>query len=514
MLKRLTKRFIFLFIVVVALFLPTKISSQAAFKIIATSTETKFVRGVRHTVIKGEIEYNGVRSPQIINYTGANVKVNKNVKVVVGDSYQEHGLGRDNLRGQIYSTNLRYGGAIKIISGVNGDFFHINTTGTSVTAHVRDYEVIFPGTTYARTLVGFKPNGDVVHGKPIFTGYEVLVYDEDGALKLKQIKVPAFNRAPRNENEVIAYFNEYKKDVTSSGKKMVFTGIDVKSDGSGSRYFAKGKLDFITTGDAAIPNNGFVLVGESIFEEGLITETDTVVIQNVLGGEFADIRYAMGGYDYLVIDGEPQTSFFTDEAFYRTRAPRTAIGVKNDGTIFFVVVDGRQKPLGMEGVSLMELGEIMAYFGADVAVNVDGGGSSTIALYNEETDNYDILNSPSDGNLRSNANGMFFVVGELEEPLPPVAFPDLRPVLSMPENIYFTAEGNLVFEPVENALYYQILIDGKKKITSELPNVALDLDLGEYEVQVKAFGNHEEFRLSAYFSNKYFFLFKWNADIN
>ena len=239
-------------------------------------------------------------------------------------------------------------------------------------------------------------------------------------------------------------------------------------------------------------------MGESIFEEGLITETDTVVIQNVLGGEFADVRFAVGGFDYVVVDGEPQTTFLSEPSYHRTKKPCSSIGIKKDGTVFFVTVDGRQKPLGMEGVNLSELGEIMAYFGADYAINIDGGGSSTMAIFNEQTEEYDIVNSPSDGSLRENANAIFLAVGELEEPLPPVAFPDLRPVLSIPENIFFTDEGNLVFESVETAEYYQVLIDGKQKITTKTPSLFLDLDLGEYEIQIKAFGNHEEFKQSAY----------------
>ena len=107
MLKRAIKRIIFLGIVGTLFIIPTNVYSRAVFKINATSTETKFIRGVRHTKIIGEIEYNGVRSPNIINYTGANLKVNKNVRDIDGDNNQNHGLELGYLRGQINNTNLR-----------------------------------------------------------------------------------------------------------------------------------------------------------------------------------------------------------------------------------------------------------------------------------------------------------------------------------------------------------------------------------------------------------------------
>jgi len=58
--------------------------------------------------------------------------------------------------------------------------------------------------------------------------------------------------------------------------------------------------------------------------------------------------------------------------------PRTAVGASADGaTLWLVVVDGRQ-PRYSEGVSLAELAEFLLELGADVALNLDGGGSSTL----------------------------------------------------------------------------------------------------------------------------------------
>ena len=76
-------------------------------------------------------------------------------------------------------------------------------------------------------------------------------------------------------------------------------------------------------------------------------------------------------------------SFLTD------RAPRTAIGWQSDGTILLVVVDGRQ-PQWSIGMTLAELAELMRDFGCQEALNLDGGGSTTMVVQDR------VVNRPSD----------------------------------------------------------------------------------------------------------------------
>jgi hypothetical protein len=82
-----------------------------------------------------------------------------------------------------------------------------------------------------------------------------------------------------------------------------------------------------------------------------------------------------------------------DEALH----PRTAAATNNSGTILWlIVIDGRQKNYS-EGVTLWELAEIILEFGADFALNLDGGGSSTMVLRGDSGTN--ILNAPFHTNI-------------------------------------------------------------------------------------------------------------------
>ena len=89
---------------------------------------------------------------------------------------------------------------------------------------------------------------------------------------------------------------------------------------------------------------------------------------------------------------------------YEKFNPRSAVGFNQDSTkVYFVVVDGRQSNLSV-GMTLDELANLMLSIGAHNAVNLDGGGSSTLVIHNE------VVNSPSDaGGERSVANALFAV---------------------------------------------------------------------------------------------------------
>jgi exopolysaccharide biosynthesis protein len=88
----------------------------------------------------------------------------------------------------------------------------------------------------------------------------------------------------------------------------------------------------------------------------------------------------------------------------REMHPRTAIGIDYDtGHVLMLVVDGRQS--FSRGYTMVELANLMQALGADDALNLDGGGSST--MLGLRTDGVlDVLNSPSDGFERQVANGL------------------------------------------------------------------------------------------------------------
>ncbi len=95
--------------------------------------------------------------------------------------------------------------------------------------------------------------------------------------------------------------------------------------------------------------------------------------------------------------------------------PRAAVGIKEDGTVFMVVVDGRSEK--SKGLTLTELANYMKKHGCVSAINLDGGGSAQMGICDPETGEFRIVNSPSDGQERPIANAIL-VVSDREPNVP------------------------------------------------------------------------------------------------
>ncbi len=102
------------------------------------------------------------------------------------------------------------------------------------------------------------------------------------------------------------------------------------------------------------------------------------------------LHNAVTGSDQIVTDGMPLEDQ-PDRSFFTTAHPRTAIGITKNHTLLLVTVDGRQ-PGVSEGMPLNELAELMIELGAVQALNLDGGGSTTLAIADPDPR---VLNLPS-----------------------------------------------------------------------------------------------------------------------
>jgi len=91
-------------------------------------------------------------------------------------------------------------------------------------------------------------------------------------------------------------------------------------------------------------------------------------------------------------------------SFATNRHPRTVVGIDATGTqLTFLVVDGRQPKLSI-GMTLAELSHEMIQLGCTAAINLDGGGSTTLVYRDPQTKKLAIMNSPSDSKERSVAD--------------------------------------------------------------------------------------------------------------
>jgi hypothetical protein len=140
-----------------------------------------------------------------------------------------------------------------------------------------------------------------------------------------------------------------------------------------------------------------------------IATDHTVHFGNGLPAETLDpaLRQILGGSQMIVSNG---LALDYTSRFATNRHPRTAAGIDRTGTrLTLMVVDGRQPKLSV-GMTLRELSKEMIRLGCYSAINLDGGGSSTMVYRDPNTHALKVINSPSDTRERAVAEALGITV--------------------------------------------------------------------------------------------------------
>lgn len=191
----------------------------------------------------------------------------------------------------------------------------------------------------------------------------------------------------RKENEVIAYTPEFAQTTLTDP-----SGIEI--------IVRNNKVTEIydSRGSSLIPYNGFVLSGsgETVktlrkFKTGDVVKLQADIYSNQKPDVSGVIEDIVSGVPQLIKNSEIKITWQEEKqgkAFVETHHPRTAVAKLKDGKFLMVVVDGRSEASG--GIGLPDLAAFLLEQGATDAMNLDGGGSSTMFLDGK------VVNRPSD----------------------------------------------------------------------------------------------------------------------
>lgn len=248
--------------------------------------------------------------------------------------------------------------AANAVAGINGSFFFGN--GTPVGALIVNGQVI-SSPHLNRTALLIKKDGES----------EIDSLRMDGYLKMHNGETLSFSgvNQPLNHDGIMVYTPDYQTTDPSG----VSTNIVV----------VNGSVESITYGETRIPGNGFVIsangtAGEAIKDR--FNKGDTVKWFFMTTPSLDKVAHVIAGGPRLILDGQKyitaiEERFKNDVA--KSRAARTAVGITNDGKLMFVVVESNGS---RKGATLDELADLMLDLGAYNAMNLDGGGSSTMVV--------------------------------------------------------------------------------------------------------------------------------------
>jgi Phosphodiester glycosidase len=199
-------------------------------------------------------------------------------------------------------------------------------------------------------------------------------------------EINGFNR-PRENDELIVFTPEFHR-TTLTGPD----GVEITV----SRGLVTALID--GAGSQAIPHDGLVISASgkardwamANLKRGMRVEVHTEIVATPPIG--FNPNFIIGGGPRLLASGglaaDAEAANYS-ESLIRARHPRTAIGWREDGRLILLTVDGRQ-PLKSVGMTIEELAKLMLEFGCREAMNLDGGGSTTMVINNK------VVNSPSD----------------------------------------------------------------------------------------------------------------------
>lgn len=383
--KAVTKRFLMIILVVSILIQP--ITSIAAASNLVYLYETKETK----TVTSG-LTYE--RKLKLTNLGWVDIHVlkmdlsNQNVDFDVIRS--EETWGKKTTLTSIMAEN-------STIAAINASFFDTATNPSDIIGvEIENGDYSYIQENYNKKTLGAASM--MVSGPEITFSYlsgNIEVKNKEG----KSIYITGINGMNDFVNSVVINRNAMKDSTQIEGKGKLYK--IVVDNGVVTEIVAPKTV-------AVIPEDGYIITINETIKDKILpyyqpgTEV-TLKVNTNFGEKLFDTILSGGGT--ILKNGQIVQEGMIIEP--NKRHPRTAVGITDDGKyLISMVVDGRGTSIG---ATHQELANYLLEYKAYQAIHMDGGGSSTIAARNGQSNAVEVMNKPSDGSQRKIVNGLGFV---------------------------------------------------------------------------------------------------------
>lgn len=320
-------------------------------------------------------------------------------------TYGTHVVGRETTGTMMKTVQEQLAeSGTRVVGGINGDFFSMQT-GIPMGVLIGDGVIL--SSDAGEAAIGIKADGTYLLGNPsIVTTLHKVVEKEADTLTLP---VAHINKYPAVWGAYLCTPAHGKTTYsTEEGTEYVFT---VTEGAFSLTSTVTASLTEIreNSKNSEIPEDGFVIYLHPKCTQAkayaALQVGDTVSLTFSAADGWQDVTLALGGGDYLMENGVIHTENF-DKSHGKDANPRTAVGYTADGKLCFFAVDGRTKT--SKGLTLEELAKTMASLGCVGAINLDGGGSTTV-IVRGDNQSFTVMNKPTDGGERKISNAVLFV---------------------------------------------------------------------------------------------------------
>lgn len=318
---------------------------------------------------------------------------NENTKPIL--AYSEYVYGKKN----IYEVmDYLSQNDVNMLAGMNSDYFSLQT--------------------------GVPMSDAIVDGKILtkdLSGKDAIGFNEDGTAFISWLEITS-NLHTRTQNISIYHINKYRQpygtylfdenfaDTTKATSRGLNVVINPTEGEMAIGKSIKGVIESkeIVYGDFTIPRGKLVLSVDCKAPSELYEPVNQLIEGEEITITFGanDERWSNATLAAGSVGGRLLTNGEINDNPKNGAAPRTAIGVKADGSAVFYTIDGRQTGYSY-GVQLQTLALRMKELGCVDAINLDGGGSTTMAVKYPGKASLELVNKPSDGRVRKVSNFLF-----------------------------------------------------------------------------------------------------------
>ena len=283
---------------------------------------------------------------------------------------------------------------LHVLAGVNGDYF--NMTGLAPVGIVIRGGIL-RSSCDGVGAVGFDGNGGVLFGRPAL--------DMELCVGGECVRIEALNK-PRGAG-IAVYTDDYaeKPLAVGEGVNVICTADEAFTASCTVSLTAEAVQE---TETLSVPAGKVVLSLSADADEGLraffgaLTPETVFEICISCAEGWENVDSAVGSLYKLVTDGQ------VEPELEKTLSPRTAVGVRADGSLVLYTVDGRQSGYSV-GATMEQTARRMKELGCVEAGALDGGGSTALAAVRPGESALSYVSQPSEGKARKVVNYIFLV---------------------------------------------------------------------------------------------------------
>ena len=290
----------------------------------------------------------------------------------------------------------------RVVAGINGDYYD---TANGIALGSVMSEGVFRNISGSYYALGFYDDGTAVMGKP---NLRINAETDSGST----FGITAMNYVRQTSFGIFLYddsFNARGTIGTSEPGLDIVCSVDRGELGIGEELTLRVENIVESGVDTAVGKGQYVLSVNLKSSESYLNAMralqvgDRITVSvSASSSEWNGVTNMIGALYQLVENGQVCAGLVNGSA------PRTAVGLKRDGSLVMYTIDGRQSGYSI-GATLTQVAERMIELGCVTALSLDGGGSTALVATQPDSTTASLVNKPSGGSERAVTNHLFLV---------------------------------------------------------------------------------------------------------